>query len=172
MRYLIDGYNLLHALLGPPASSRHGLEAARQRLLDRLHELPQIVPARLTVVFDAQRTPGGIPTELYYRGIYLQFSKGRTADDLIEDLIRADLQPHTLTVVSDDHRLQAAARRRPCAYFDCLDWVDRMKQPKAARVAQRAEKPEAVGNTEEWLETFAGLDLKDLDDPDVFLRET
>ena len=53
MRYLVDGYNLLHATghlsgkVGP-----HGLEKARRTLLDRLAVLAKS-GAGVTVVFDA-----------------------------------------------------------------------------------------------------------------------
>ncbi len=170
MRYLIDGYNLLHALLGPPAGPQ-GLEAARQRLLDRLLELPRVEPARLTVVFDAYRSPAGIPTRLDYRGIHLHFAVGQTADDLIEQLIHDDTHPRTLAIVSNDRRLQVAARRRSCLGLDCLDWVEQMKQiSPGERRTERAEKPEATGANEEWLRTFGGIDTTDPDDPKQFLR--
>src|SRR5688500_17051671 len=137
MRYLIDGYNLLHALLGPPAGPQ-GLEAARQRLLDRLCELPQFEPTAVVVVFDALRgRPGGSGRSVY-RCIQLHISQGETADDLIAELLRLDTCLQTLTVVSNDHRLQTADRRRPCAALACLDWVEQMKQP---RRAERAAEP-------------------------------
>jgi hypothetical protein len=161
MRYLIDGYNLLHALIGPPAGPQ-GLEAARQRLLDRLCELPRVEPGDLVVVFDAQRSPAGVPTRTLYRGITLHFSQEQTADDLIEELIRLDQQPQSLTVVSNDHRLHAAARRRPCVYLACLDWVEAMKQPAPAeRSAEVPEKPADGSEKERWLKVFGNIDEPD-----------
>jgi len=153
MRYLIDGYNLMHALLGPPAGPQ-GLEAARQRLLDRLLELPGVEPTDLVVVFDARRAPAGRTTRSY-RGVELRFAQDRTADELIEDLVRQDASPATLTVVSDDHRVQNAARRRSCGLLDCLDWVERMKRGRpAVRPPADPEKPERAGDADEWLRAF------------------
>jgi predicted RNA-binding protein with PIN domain len=164
MRYLIDGYNLLHALLGPPASSQR-LEPARMRLLDRLCELPRVQPDALVIVFDALRSPAGIPARDTYRGITLHFPRKQTADDFIEDLIRLDPQPQTLTVVSNDHRLQVAARRRSCAYLGCLDWVEAMKQPvPTERRTEKPEKPESGAEDERWLKVFGGIDTSGLDD--------
>lgn len=163
MRYLIDGYNLLHALLGPPATP-HGLESARHRLLDRLCELPRLEPPALIVVFDALNSPNGLPSRDRYRGIALHFSRQQTADDHIEELLRTEPQPKTLTVVSDDLRVQTAARRRTCLFLGCLDWVEAMKRPAPVeRKAEAAEKPESVGEAEQWLRAFGSAD-RDQDD--------
>ena len=164
MRYLIDGYNLLHALFGPPASPQ-GLEPARQRLLDRLCEFPQVEPHDLTVVFDATRAPPNSPVRVVYRGMQLHFPRTQTADDFIEDLIHNERHPQKLVVVSNDHRIQLAAKRRPCSMLECLDWVEQMNRPRAAeRAEERPEKPETETETEHWLKTFGGNEGVDPDD--------
>ena len=54
---------------------------------------------------------------------------------LIEELIRNEASPRLLTVVSDDHRIQHAARRRGCVVLGCLDYYERLVQrrPRTAR---------------------------------------
>ena len=92
MSLLIDGYNLLHATgimgrgMGPG-----GLERSRLALVNFLaaslepEELPQT-----TVVFDAHNAPG-LSEVVEHRGIRVRFaSKHASADELIEELIRAD----------------------------------------------------------------------------------
>src|SRR5258708_33923497 len=69
VRYLIDGYNLLHAMgvltgrVGP-----HGLEKARLALLGRLLALHADDPSRVTGVFDAANPPPGAEREQDYKG--------------------------------------------------------------------------------------------------------
>ena len=58
-----------------------------------------------------------------------------------EVVIGLETQPHLLTVVSNDHRLHAAARCRPCLYLPCLDWINKMKR-STKRLAEGPEKPE------------------------------
>jgi predicted RNA-binding protein with PIN domain len=160
MRYLIDGYNLLHALGMAPTPVGPTLEKARLRLLEWLAaELgPAAAADDLCVVFDSRSDRGG--SEQTFRGLRVRFSRGETADDLIERLVHAETVPAALAVVSSDHRLCAAARRRGCAAFTCGEYIDRVsakprEQPKSP---PPEEKPAAVSDAEieELLKEFGG----------------
>jgi predicted RNA-binding protein with PIN domain len=166
MRYLIDGYNLLHAmglLLGKVGP--HGLEKARLALLGRLHGRYGADAGRVTVVFDASRAPPGAAAEMDYNGVQVRFALREEADDVIEELIRTDSSPRRLTVVSDDHRLQNAARRRHCPVLGCLDFLDELSRPRPAAAGRpkAPAKPEAVSRADlrRWMDAFGDLD----DDP-------
>jgi predicted RNA-binding protein with PIN domain len=153
MRYLIDGYNLLHAWgLAPPRGARAGrLERARLNLLDRLRRAPGTAGSAVTVVFDAAGAPTASAAEHDYHGIRVAFALDGSADDLIEDLIHREPKPHDLTVVSDDHRLRQAARRHHCPARRCLDFIEQIQHRPAAAPAAAAEpaaKPEALSPEE------------------------
>ena len=116
MRWLIDGYNVMHAggRLGPKLG-REGFRRARRRFLDELAAaLGPDVAGQTTVVFDASVPPGRLPLDANYRGLGVLFALGdENADARIEQLIAEHSNPKTLTVVSSDRRIrQAAARRR------------------------------------------------------------
>ena len=163
MAYLIDGYNLLHAMgvlrarVGP-----HGLEKARQRLLGLLQGALGAEAPNVTVVFDAAGAPAGAQEEQDYQGIRVRFAvHEEEADDLIEDLIRHNSTPKQLTVVSDDHRLQESARRRQCRVLGCLDFLeelDRTRRVHKTRSATESEKQSSSKDKERWLRAFADLD--------------
>jgi len=160
MRYVIDGYNLLyatgllHARTGP-----HGLEKARLALLGRLVGSGE---AEVTVVFDAGHAPPGAPAEKDHQGVRVLFALKREADDLIEELIGQDSAPRRLTVVSDDHRVQQAARRRRCPVLGCLDFIEQLGRPTpppAAPPEEATAKPSGVSRAEaqQWLREFEDL---------------
>jgi hypothetical protein len=163
MRYLIDGYNLLHKmglLLGGRDAGPDGLQRARLDLLDRLSHGHGEHAAQVTVVFDAARPPRGAAAEFDYHGLHVAFAVGKAeADDLIEDLIRRDSRPARLTVVSDDHRLQEAARRRSCPVLGCMDYLDHLERPTPPLPDEPPAKPESVSGAEaeHWLREFADL---------------
>jgi predicted RNA-binding protein with PIN domain len=95
-------------------------------LVDRLasHLRPE-TKLRTCVVFDASNPPPGRPSELTIDGIQIRFAVGYPeADDLIEELIAAHHSPKQLAVVSSDHRIQAAAKRRGAKQFDSQPWLD------------------------------------------------
>jgi len=125
MSLLIDGYNLLHASdVFPADDAPPTLEQSRLALLDFLVEnlLPKQLP-RTIVVFDAVGAPPGLPREMTHRGLAVRFARrGRTADELIEELIAAEPDPRNLLVISSDHRLQRAARQRGAKFSDSEAW--------------------------------------------------
>jgi hypothetical protein len=169
MLYLIDGYNLLFAMgvLLPGRTGPALLEKARSRLLELLRGAHGAAPASVTVVFDAKHAPRGAPAEFDYEGIHVSFAvHDDEADDLIEQLIRRAATPRKLTVVSDDHRIQQAARRRHCIVQGCgayMDWLYGWRHPPPDRPPEESAKPASVSGEEaqRWLREFADL----ADDP-------
>lgn len=141
MLLLIDGYNLLHAVgWASPRMPTPQLRAARRRLLDWLAE--QSTSAELCVVFDALH---GKPsaTEQNHRGVRVRFAVGRTADDVIEEML-AD-RPVDVIVVSNDGRLHEAARRRGTVGWSCprfVDWLLDHKQSQPTALPDAPEKPD------------------------------
>jgi len=137
MPFLIDGYNLLHVtgILG--TGLRAGtLERARLALLNFLTlTLDASERARTTIVFDAQSAPPGLPHHLEHEGINVLFADRKTdADSVIEDLIQKHSAPRTLIVVSSDHRIQRAARRRRARPVDSDVWYyDLLEQQREQR---------------------------------------
>jgi hypothetical protein len=165
MRYLIDGYNLLHAWGLAPRSGRPGqLQQARLNLLNRLRQWLGPSVGGVTVVFDSAHATPEAAAEKDYHGIRICFAVEGTADDCIEDLIRHELAPQGLTVVSDDHRLRLAAEHRHCRAQRCLDYVvelqTRRRPTPATAVPEPPTKPgvPSAEETRRWLEEFGELE--------------
>jgi len=163
MALLIDGYNLLHAagIFGRgPARSR--LEASRLALLNWVAEhVPPGSVGRTTVVFDATGAPPGLPRVAEYRGMTVRFAdRTSDADSLIEELIEAEPDPRRLTVVSSDHRLHRAARRRRATAVDSDVWYEQTARPKPKPAAQPGEErppvPLLAEDVEYWIGQFGG----------------
>ncbi len=179
MLYLIDGYNLLYAegLMSkhmPPA----GLEYARQRLLEMLAAAFGDEGQNVTVIFDAAHPPPGVAAKQDYKGIQVRFAvELATADELIELLIRRASAPKNLTIVSDDHRIQNAARRRRCVVNGCGEFLQALERRGEQPPVPRREEIKPVESTqadkETWLKEFADLndDLKTLCEPEEFFEE-
>ncbi len=129
---LIDGYNVIAPVAAPGRAGASGnsrwLEAERKRLLRRLIEhLPESVRTRTCVVFDARSPPPGAESQMNIGGIEIRFAVDEPeADDLIEKLIIEHSAPKQLAVVSSDHRLKEAARRRGAVSLDSDHWLDEL----------------------------------------------
>lgn len=143
MSLLVDGYNLIYAanIVGRGIGPR-GLERARQALLDTLAAaLPDAERSRTVIVFDAAAAPPGLPRQLTYQGMLVRFAAGyESADELLEELIVADTAPKRLTVVSSDHRVQRAARKRRAKAIDSDIWFAELQRLRKAQ----SEKPGAA----------------------------
>jgi predicted RNA-binding protein with PIN domain len=172
MRWLIDGYNVMHAggRLGPRLG-RSGFRRARLRFLNELAAaLPPEETESTTIVFDASVPPGDFHLEERYRGLHILFALGdESADARIERLIAADSTPKALAVVSSDRRIRRAANRRKATVVTAEDYwvrIDAMKEcsshPQQAK--DRPAHPERAivdAPPEErahWQEVFGALD--------------
>lgn len=179
MPYLIDGYNLLYAMgvlhgrVGPD-----GLAKARLNLLGILAVAHATEAADVTVVFDAAGAPPGVVDHDTYQGLNIRYAVHHAqADDLIEELIQHDSAPRHLSVVSDDHRLQRAARQRGCVVLSCADYLDLLERVRRRRRPPPQTPPEkkehlSDAETQAWLKEFADLNedpqLRELSEPHPF----
>ncbi len=169
MALLIDGYNLLHAsgILGRGVGPG-SLERSRRALLNFLAEsLEESVLRKTTVVFDAREAPPGLPRQLTHQGLTVRFAEqGGDADALIEELIAADSSPRRLTVVSSDHRLHRAARRRNAKPVDSDLWYadtlrKRIERQRKKPTTAKPSGPASEAEVRYWLRQF-GLDERDV----------
>jgi len=127
--FLIDGYNLMHAVgmlrVGLPKKQ---FAPARTTFLDWLADAARGRPDTLKVVFDAVHGPAP-SAEHGHRGVRVRFAFNQTADEQIEELVRAVSVPKAAAVVSNDGQVQEAARRRGCGVFTCQAFVDWLITP-------------------------------------------
>lgn len=164
MPLLIDGYNLLHVtgLVGRGA----GLQGSREALLRFL--AASIEPnerLQTTIVFDAADAPPGLPRLVAHEGMTVHYASDyANADELIEELIAAHHAPRSLLVVSSDHRLQRAAKRRRAPFIDSDQWfVEALRRRDRSRrpAPPLAVKPHDKLQSEEiayWLAEFGDVD--------------
>ncbi|MCA9077292.1 MAG: NYN domain-containing protein [Planctomycetaceae bacterium] len=166
---LIDGYNVLHAAGFAQQSYRRGeFEKRRNKLLRLIsQQLSTRERLRTTIVFDAT-DPSVMPSAPHVReDILVIFAgEGGDADATIERLIRENSAPRRLCVVSSDHRLQKAARRRRGRFIDSDVFLQRLaRRPTPEERSQQQVEPTAKhtgnlppGEVEAWLRVFEDID--------------
>ncbi|MBN1912187.1 MAG: NYN domain-containing protein [Pirellulales bacterium] len=171
MALLIDGYNLLNvAGIVAPRRGPGTLARARLALLNFLAEsLDEKEIERTTVVFDAADTPPGLPRQVTHRGLRVHFASGYPdADSLLEELIEEDSAPRRLTVVSSDHRVQRAARRRRAKPIDADVWYSAVVRRRQRRIERdratapaRPPVPLLAEDVAYWVRQFGGQSVFD-----------
>ena len=164
MKFLIDGYNLMHAIGWMSAGMKpSALAPARLQLLNWLADTAacRTKAASFRVVFDAMKGPGHTPRETTHRTVLVTFAHRSTADDRIEELLDEASDPKRLVVVSNDTRLHESARRaRAKAWFTpaFLDWLlaadDAAKPPAERTLPEKPEGPPSADEAAELLQVF------------------
>ena len=107
-RVIVDGYNVIHAW---PELKRlmdgASLEAARDRLIERLSVFGMVVGADVTVVFDAHHSTARTNSEQDVEGVHVLFTrKGHSADHAIERIAYAASQVGDVITVATSDRFQ------------------------------------------------------------------
>jgi predicted RNA-binding protein with PIN domain len=107
-KVIVDGYNVIHAwpqlkrLLGDAS-----LEAARDRLIDRLSVFGMVVGADVTVVFDAHHSTARSNSQEMVEGVHVLFTrKGHSADHAIERIAYEASQAGDVITVATSDRFQ------------------------------------------------------------------
>lgn len=158
MPVLIDGYNLMHAAQASP----HGSELIGRGLLCRLlGEWSQRCGEPVTIVFDGAAPTPGLAEQIGDPRITVRYSADRSADALIAELIAASSAPRRLLVVSSDHEVQRAAKRRGASVAESPAFVARMKRdltddrPAAPDREPPAKRRGVEGeHRDKWMEQF------------------
>lgn len=107
-RVVVDGYNVIHAWPDlKKLITGASLEAARDRLIERLSVFGLVVGADVTVVFDAHHSPARTNTETEVEGVHVVFTrKGHSADHAIERIAYDASQAADLITVATSDRFQ------------------------------------------------------------------
>lgn len=145
---VIDGYNLLHEA-GMARKKYVGaqLHNARHQLLMFLSaHLTASERERTTIVFDAGDAPADVARQMTVEGMLVEFARpGGDADSHIEQILLSHPAPRSVRVVSSDHRLQKAAKRRRAAFVDSDAFVIELEHrgPIASEPASEGARPSA-----------------------------
>jgi len=124
--FLIDGYNLWWNTgeFGPD-NDDGTLQGARDSLTHWLvTTLPTNLREKTVLVFDAKNPPPNRGFLFNHSGLTVHFAVGYPdADTLMEEYILIHHAPRNLTVVTSDHRIQRAAKRKRATATDADHWA-------------------------------------------------
>ena len=85
----------------------------------------------MTVVFDSALRVSDLPNQVNHQGLQVHYATGhRDADELIIEFIQRHSAPKTLLIVSSDHQIQVAAKRRRARFVDSEVWYDQILEQK------------------------------------------
>lgn len=105
---VVDGYNVLHAWTSlKRLASEASLEAAREKLVERLAVLGMITGESVVVVFDAHHSAAMSNSEETVDGVRVVFTRrGHSADHVIERLAYQSSERGDVITVATSDRFQ------------------------------------------------------------------
>jgi uncharacterized protein len=146
--FVIDGYNVLHALPELPPGS---WEEKRRALLWALSRRKPHGRNRLTVVFDSQQGLGDKSEE---GGIAVLFPPAQSADEWIARFVRETDNPRNVVVVTDDLGIRQMIRGTGARWMPTADFWS-LETPRPIPEPQKG-KPERDAITEEFKKKWLG----------------
>lgn len=101
---IVDGYNVIHAWVPLKRLLDVSLEAARDKLVERLAVFAMVSGSEVTVVFDAHHAAARTNSEELVEGVRVVFTrKGHSADRVIERIAyAAGAAGDVITVATSD----------------------------------------------------------------------
>jgi predicted RNA-binding protein with PIN domain len=153
--YIIDGHNLLHAIIKTSESAGPVTDIQLCRIIDKYL---QLTSQKGEMIYDGTgpREKNAFENlsnlEVFFAGIRSD------ADTVIEDKIKADSAPKRLVIVSSDRRVRKAARTKKADSIKSEEfWKHINKQlsrKKPPREPGAKRQGLSEGETKQWLDIF------------------
>ncbi|HPD14527.1 MAG TPA: NYN domain-containing protein [Planctomycetota bacterium] len=165
---ILDGYNVLFAMLGGKAPNPEVLEAAQEQLVGSLIRHHSTTGEPATVVFDSSRFRGGAHSDRKESGLrILHTHPPHTADDEIRRLVEASPAPRKLRVVTSDGELMRACAARGATVVPSQVFLRESRLEAQRAAPDEAERDAKTGRPsaeemDEFLQAFgeAGPDRR------------
>jgi predicted RNA-binding protein with PIN domain len=155
--YIIDGYNLMHAVPEYQSRMRQDLGGVRDHCILRLSGFSMRENAKITVVFDGCRqkaAAGQVRTH-----VRVVFSKPpEKADPVIKRMADKPSPGEERIVVTSDREIVRFARQCGVASLSSSAFARNLSQPAAAKgsVEMKYERGLSTKEVERWMDIFQG----------------
>ena len=153
MNYLVDGNNVMHAV------GEVWKDVGRVGLCRLLGTFIDVTGDSVCLVLDGSPPPHGVELQMAHPHLRVLYGLDRSADEVLEELIRHEPTPSRLIVVSTDHVIRQAARHRRCAWQSSQEFAaELIRVVESSRLpapppAEPDEKRTGLSpeQTEQWL---------------------
>ncbi len=125
LHFILDGYNITNKFRNKPAVD---LRNSRFELYKFIHENNPKGSQNnsLTIVFDGKVD---VISNEAAEGINIVFSKNKSADSVIKELIESSIQPKNIVLVTDDKELVMFARSKRVGIMSVKELLAKKKYP-------------------------------------------
>lgn len=144
MHIVIDGYNLIRQSSQFSRLDMQDIQAGREALIDALAAYKRVKAHKITVVFDGQNAPAGMPRRDRHKGIVLHYSRaGELADAVIKRM--AARERERLLVVSSDKEVADYSAKKGAAVIGAVEFEERLFMAQMVAIKGGAEPEDDDG---------------------------
>ena len=151
--YIIDGYNLIHAIPSLKKLLQHDAFQAREQLAFLVSRLTFKRKFRCTIVFDGVK-PAGIKSPLSHSPVHIVFSSPLTADDKIKSLIEFSKSRTSLVIITSDREILNFAKACACETHTSNYFRQLLFEEEENSGVEKDQASLSKTQIDEWLRIF------------------
>ncbi len=152
LHYIIDGYNLVHAIPALKKTLAHNGETARELLIHSIAQLTHRKKIRCTIVFDGV-TPNKASKQSNHAPLHVIFSSPLNADAKIKQMIEHSKNRPLLVIISSDREILNFAKVCSCQTHTSNYFANLLSETSDS-VTEKSDAPLTNAQIDEWLKIF------------------
>ena len=152
LHYIIDGYNLIHAIPSLKKTLAHNGESARELLIHSVAQLTHKKKFRCTIVFDGV-APNNSVKQSVHAPVHVIFSSPINADSKIKQMIEQSKNRSLLVIISSDREIMNFAKVCSCQTHTSNYFANLLSETNDT-VTEKSDAPLTKAQIDEWLKIF------------------
>lgn len=150
--FIIDGYNLIHAIPSLKKTLAHDASSARELLIHAVAQLTHRRKFRCTVVFDGSSSDNSTK-QSPHAPIHVVYAFPQTADSKIKQMIEQSKNRSLLVIISSDREILNFARVCSCQTHTSQHFANLLSQSDESSV-EKSDASLSQSQINEWLKIF------------------
>ncbi len=150
--YIIDGYNIIHAIPSLKKALLHDAILAREQLALAVANFIREKKMRFTIVFDGAK-PHDLRVEPLHSPIHIVYAFPLSADEKIKSMIEQSKNRSLLVIISSDHEIINFARVCSCTTHTSQYFAQLLRN-KETLADEKDQSSLSKSQVDEWLRIF------------------
>lgn len=152
LHYIIDGYNVVHAIPSLKKTLAHNAESARELLIHSAGRFSLTKKIRCTIVFDGS-APNNFRKQSTSAPIHVVYSAPLTADAKIKQMIEHSKNRNQLVIITSDREILDFAKVCSCQTHTAKHFSN-LLQGSDDSASEKTDPPLTQSQIDEWLKIF------------------
>ncbi len=152
LHYILDGYNIIHAIPSLKRTLVHDAESSREMLIHAAGQFCIAKKIRCTIVFDGI-APDNFRKRPSHAPIHVVYSSPLTADAKIKQLIEHSKNRPLLVIITSDREILRFAHVCSCQSHTSKHFAHLLADTDDI-VTEKSDAPLTPPQIEEWLRLF------------------